>query len=94
MNAAVRIGIVGDFVSGMFSHTSTNDSLEHASRALSIPVHYEWVPTPAIPKQDARSVLVRFDGIWAAPNSPYRSFDGMVAAIEFARRSGWAYVGT
>lgn len=41
MNAAVRIGIVGDFVSGMFSHTSINDSLEHASKALSIPVHHE-----------------------------------------------------
>jgi CTP synthase (UTP-ammonia lyase) len=92
--AGVRIGVIGDFVPGMFSHTSINDSLGHASEALSVPVQYEWVPTTAVPKHGAAGVLERFDAIWTAPNSPYRSFDGMLAAIEFARTRDWPYVGT
>jgi CTP synthase (UTP-ammonia lyase) len=78
----------------MFSHTSINDSLGHASQSLSIPVHCEWLPTTTVPKHGAASALEPFDAIWTAPNSPYRSFDGMLAAIEFARTRNWSFVGT
>jgi CTP synthase (UTP-ammonia lyase) len=38
--------------------------------------------------------LESFDGIWAAPGSPYKSFDGMLKGIEFARTRDWPFLGT
>ena len=38
--------------------------------------------------------LEDFDGLWASPGSPYKSFDGMLKGIEFARRRDWPYLGT
>ena len=43
---------------------------------------------------DAQKKLESFDGIWAAPGSPYKSFDGMLKGIEFARRRDWPFLGT
>src|SRR5437879_10192834 len=39
-------------------------------------------------------MLESFDGIWAAPGSPYQSFNGMLKGIEFARRRDWPFLGT
>src|SRR5256884_6393265 len=32
--------------------------------------------------------------MWAAPGTPYKSFDGMLKGIEFARRRDWPFLGT
>lgn len=32
--------------------------------------------------------------LWAAPGSPYKSFDGMLKGIEFARSRDWPFLGT
>ena len=39
-------------------------------------------------------MLERFDGLFASPGSPYRSFAGMLRGIEFARSRNWPFVGT
>jgi YD repeat-containing protein len=38
--------------------------------------------------------LSRFDGLWIAPASPYRSMDGALTAIRYARERGVPLVGT
>jgi CTP synthase (UTP-ammonia lyase) len=38
--------------------------------------------------------LEGFDGLIAAPGSPYRSFDGMLRGIEFARTRNWPFTAT
>ncbi len=90
----VRIGIVGDFNPDFHTHHATNACLQHAARRLQMSVESEWVPTPALLEADAETVLGRFDGLWAAPGSPYRSLDGALRAIEFARTRNWPFVGT
>jgi CTP synthase (UTP-ammonia lyase) len=94
MNDAVRIGIIGDFHSEYRSHHATNDSLQHAAAQLNIVVESEWVPTPSLMAPDAREKLQVFDGLWAAPGSPYDSFDGMLRGIQFARECDWPFLGT
>jgi CTP synthase (UTP-ammonia lyase) len=79
----VSIGIVGDFDAASSSHAATNDALAAAGRALGAAVAAVWVPTEAVAAGEAD--LVRFDGLWAAPGSPYRSIDGALDAIRFAR---------
>lgn len=81
----VRIGILGDFNPEFRSHHATNDSLQHVARKLEIKVESAWVPTPSLLEPGADALLDSFDGLWASPGSPYKSFDGMLKGIEFAR---------
>ena len=94
MSDAVRIGILGDFNPEFRSHHATDESLQHAAAKLNLPVESAWISTPSVLEPDAQRMLESFDGIWAAPGSPYKSFDGMLKGIEFARRRDWPFLGT
>ena len=94
MADAVRIGILGDFNPEFRSHPATTDSIQHAARKLQLKVESEWLPTPSLTSHNAEKILESFDALWAAPGSPYKSFDGMLKGIEFARRRDWPLLAT
>jgi CTP synthase (UTP-ammonia lyase) len=54
----------------------------------------KWLATDSLITPDLETRLGVFDGLWAGPGSPYKSFDGMLRGIEFARRRDWPFVGT
>jgi CTP synthase (UTP-ammonia lyase) len=81
------VGIVGDFNPQNVTHRYTNDALGH----LKLP--FEWVPTDQVPEAAERR-LGGYAGLWIAPASPYRSMDGALAAIRYARERGVPLVGT
>jgi CTP synthase (UTP-ammonia lyase) len=91
---ATRIGIIGDFEPTFHSHFATNAALYDAAAALKMPLEIRWLPTPALEGADAETSLGRWDGLVASPGSPYKSFDGMLRGIEFARTRNWPFVGT
>jgi CTP synthase (UTP-ammonia lyase) len=90
----VRIGILGDFNPEFRSHHATNDSLQHAARKLGITVESVWLATPSLLEPKAAAILESFDGLWASAGSPYKSFDGMLKGIEFARVHDWPFLAT
>jgi len=90
----VRIGILGDFNSAFRSHHATNDSLQHAAKKLGCAMESVWIPTDSLLTGDPRTALELFDGLWASAGSPYKSFDGMLKGIEFARVHDWPFLGT
>jgi len=90
----VRIGILGDFNPEFRSHHATNDALQHAATKLDLRVESEWLPTPSLLELEAQKILESYDGLWASAGSPYKSMDGMLAGIEFARRRDWPFLGT
>jgi CTP synthase (UTP-ammonia lyase) len=90
----VRIGILGDFNPEFRSHHATNDALQHAAAKLKLTVESEWLPTPSLVDPGAQKVLESFDGLWASAGSPYKSMEGMLKGIEFARRRDWPFLGT
>ena len=94
MSDAVRIGILGDFNPEFRSHHATNDSLQHAGRKLGMEVQSEWIPTSSLTTPESEKKLESFDGLWASPGSPYKSFDGMLRGIQFARVRDWPFLGT
>lgn len=94
MSDPVRIGILGDFNREYRSHQATEESLQHAARKLKLKLESQWVPTPSLLETGAEKVLESFDGLWASPGSPYKSFEGMLKGIEFARRRDWPFVAT
>jgi CTP synthase (UTP-ammonia lyase) len=91
---AVRIGILGDFNPEFRSHHATNDALQHAAGKLGIKVESQWIPTPSVLEPNGVKILESFDGIWASPGSPYKSMEGMLRGIQFARERDWPFLGT
>jgi CTP synthase (UTP-ammonia lyase) len=91
---AVKIGVVGDFDAQKHSHWATEAALFHAAAQLGTKVEPHWVPTLTLAQQRAADSLVSFDGILAAPGSPYRSMPGMLRAIEYARTRDVPFLGT
>jgi CTP synthase (UTP-ammonia lyase) len=94
VSQAVRIGILGDFNPEFPSHHATSAALQHAASKLKIEVDSQWIPTPSLTAPNSEKILETFDGLLASPGSPYRSFDGMLKGIEFARRRDWPFLGT
>jgi len=90
----VRIGIIGDFNTEFRSHHATNDAIQHTASKLKLKVESEWLPTPALASSEGRKILESFDGLWASPGSPYKSMEGMLKGIEFARTRDWPFLGT
>lgn len=90
----MRIGILGDFNPEFRSHHATEASLQHAAGKLDLQVESQWLPTSSLTDPDAGKVLESYDGLWAAPGSPYKSFNGMLKGIEFARSRDWPFLGT
>lgn len=82
-----EIGIVGDFHPANETHRLTNAAMEHAGLGAT------WIPTERLTGRP-EAVLGAFDGLVIAPGSPYRSMDGALAAIRYARERGVPLVGT
>jgi CTP synthase (UTP-ammonia lyase) len=94
MIEAVKIGIIGDFNAQFHSHPATHAAIQHAARALGMTVESRWLPTASLLDPGAQDMLASYDGLWAAPASPYGSMEGMLAGIRFARERDWPFVGT
>jgi CTP synthase (UTP-ammonia lyase) len=88
MSEALRVGVIGDQDSGRLSHEAADRALGHAARALSAPLDLSWLPTRSLSGGAGDEVLRSFDALWCAPGSPYKSVDGALWAIRFARERG------
>ncbi len=93
MDRTVKVGVVGDFDASSALHAATNAALNHAAAALGIPVTISWVQTPTLEDGPA-SALEMFDALWCSPGSPYKSMDGALAGIRFAREQGRPFFAT
>jgi len=88
MAAATKIGIIGDFNPANATHIATNDCIAHAAGALNTPFESVWLPT------DQQHDYSQFNGLFCSPGSPYRSLEGALAGIRFARTQGIPFLGT
>jgi len=84
----MTVGIVGDFDPRNETHRATSQALADAW------LRFEWVPTDEVLPARAATRLVAYAGLLIAPASPYRSMDGALAAVRFARERGVPLVGT
>jgi CTP synthase (UTP-ammonia lyase) len=94
MNRAIHIGIVADYDPRNKYHVATEQSVAHAAQALGITAESLWIDTDTIDNDLAEARLAECDAIWCGTSSPYRSMDGALRAIRFARERGVPFVGT
>ncbi len=90
MAKRLRIAVVGDYNPEFVSHPATTKALQLAAESLGLLVTGVWIATPEVDEVK----LQRYDGQWASSGSPYRSFEGALRAIRFARERGRPFVGT
>ena len=86
----IRIGIIGDFDSQHHTHVAIDHALDHSAAAMDADIMADWIPTPEVTDE----LLSEYDGLWAAPASPYKSFDGMLRGIAYARSGMVPFTGT
>lgn len=91
MTSKIRIGLVGNYDAAVVAHQAIPIALQLAGKEYSLPITMEWVPTEEI--QSAERVA-GFAGLWCVPASPYRSMEGALRAIRFAREQGRPFLGT
>jgi CTP synthase (UTP-ammonia lyase) len=88
--SAPVIAIVGDRNPEFAPHLATEAAFTH----LADPPSVAWIPTESIDPAAPEERLARFDGVLVSPGSPYRSTEGALAAIRWARAQGVPLLGT
>jgi CTP synthase (UTP-ammonia lyase) len=91
--ATVRVGVIGDRMARFVPQDAIETSLAHASERVGVGVGVTWFATPDL-EDDADGVLAACDALWCAPGGPYRSLDGALEGIRFARESATPFIGT
>ena len=88
MTTTTRIGIIGDFNPKNLTHLATNDGIQHAADVLGKPFDAVWLPT------DQTHDFGEFQALFCSPGSPYRSLEGALVGIRYARENGVPFMGT
>jgi CTP synthase len=89
----VVIGIVGKYVSFEDSYKSLNEALVHGGLAHRLRVVRRWIEAEDLEKGGVDAKLSGVDGILVPGGFGTRGTGGMVAAAEYARRTGTPYFG-
>ena len=83
------IAVVGDYRPDNQTHTAIAEAVAHASSGVDV----RWVGTDVVAR-DGSDSLAGAAGVWVASGSPYKSFDGALEAIRWARTKDVPLLGT
>jgi len=89
----VVIGIVGKYVTFEDSYKSLNEALSHGGFGNQVKVVRRWVESDELDSGNAATKLAGVDGILVPGGFGSRGTVGMVAAAEYARKTGTPYFG-
>jgi CTP synthase len=89
----VTIGIVGKYVTFEDSYKSLNEALSHGGFGNDVKVVRRWIESDELDSANASEKLGGVDGILVPGGFGSRGTGGMVAAAEYARRTGTPYFG-
>lgn len=88
----IKIGLIGDYSPDVTAHVAIPKALRLAAAGAGCETEESWLATETLSKNLQR--LSDFHGLWCVPASPYKSMDGALAAIKFARETGVPFLGT
>ena len=91
MPTRITIGLIGDRSDAVIAHRAIPPALAMAARELGIEVEHEWVPSEEVTSTER---IAAFRGVWCIPGSPYRSMEGVLLAIRYAREHQRPFLGT
>jgi CTP synthase (UTP-ammonia lyase) len=91
MQPPVKIALVGDYDSRVTAHIAIPKALELTYQFLNVNLEHHWLGTETITNTE---MLESFNAIWCVPASPYKSMEGALQAIRFAREKPIPFLGT
>lgn len=89
----LRIGIIGDRKPENLHHLGTEQALRDAADYFDIGLEMNWIPTVSLDSNPV-TTLRNYDGFLCAPGSPYKSMEGALNGVKFARESSLPFLGT
>lgn len=94
----INIAVVGKyFETGDYKlsdvYVSVIEALKHGGWANNVKVNLEWISSAAIEKHGAKKILTGFNGICVPGGFGSRGVEGIISAIEFARKQKIPYLG-
>jgi CTP synthase (UTP-ammonia lyase) len=90
----INIGIIGEYDAERLSHRATDAAIKHAAAKLAVKADVTWIPTLSFLDGSGETLLEHYDGVWVSSGSPYRSMEGAIRGIQWARESGKPFIGT
>ncbi len=84
----IRIALIGDYDANVTAHQAIPKALALATDRAD--VGWEWLATEAA----LHAGLEDYAGFWCVPASPYRSMEGALRVIRFARENHRPFLGT
>jgi CTP synthase (UTP-ammonia lyase) len=92
VHSTIRVGVIGDY-DGRPSHLATDEAIRHCAAHLGLEQETQWISTEILETGSEQKLEV-FDALWCAPGSPYKSAQGAMNAIQFARENNYPFIGT
>lgn len=89
----LKIGLIGDYQPNVVAHQAIPIAVRLASEELSLQSVVQWIPSEKL-ERDASSQLTGYQALWAAPATPYRSMEGALEGIRYARENQIPLLGT
>jgi CTP synthase (UTP-ammonia lyase) len=89
----VRLAIIGEYNPAFPPHKAVDATVVQVAAARGIDVRAEWISTAVI-AAESTARLAGYHAIWISPGSPYKSLDGALAAVRYAREQDVPLLGT
>jgi len=89
----VRLAILGEYNPAFPPHKDVDATLAQVAAVTDIDLRPEWVSTEVI-EREGTQYLASYHAVWISPGSPYKSLDGALAAIQYARQHELPLLGT
>jgi CTP synthase (UTP-ammonia lyase) len=87
----LKIALIGDYNPTVTAHIAIPKALELSAESLDCKLEYHWLGTETVTDT---SLLESFNAVWCVPASPYKSMQGALTAIRFAREKQLPFLGT
>ena len=89
----VEVALVGKYTELPDAYKSINESFIHAGAINHCKVKVKYVPAEQVTNENAAEMLAGVSGIFVAPGSGVRGFEGKVAAVRYARENNVPFFG-
>ena len=90
---SVEVALVGKYTELPDAYKSINESFIHAGAINHSKVKVTYVPAEQVTNENAAEKLAGMSGIFVAPGSGVRGFEGKVAAVKYARENNIPFFG-
>ena len=90
---SVEVALVGKYTELPDAYKSINESFIHAGAMNHCKVKVHYIPAEQVTMDNAAEKLAGVSGIFVAPGSGVRGFEGKVAAVRYARENNIPFFG-